>query len=330
MNEFDDKPPAPSEQNGGPQDSSSGAPETPSVPSEQPLAGDPITYVAVHPSAAHPLQTNVPEDLRISWSWPHLLLFFGFVIISQVIIAIAVEGYYSAVRHLSQRQIRHLFESDPRLIVATNVLWFALILLFLYVTLAALPELPFWKSLGWKKLKSSPLTGKGQPWMYFISGSGLSLFVILASWRVKNAEHVPIQEMFKSRTGVMLLMSTAVLVAPLVEETIFRGYLYPVFARLASAVAQFFGMDLPSAVRTGVVASILTTGLLFGLMHAPQLGWTWGLVSLLTLVGVIFTFARAWTGTVFASFLLHLGYNSMLALLTILGTKGFTYFPPHP
>jgi membrane protease YdiL (CAAX protease family) len=89
-------------------------------------------------------------------------------------------------------------------------------------------------------------------------------------------------------------------------------------------------MDSPSAIRTGVVASILTTGLLFGLMHAPQLGWTWGLVSLLTLVGVIFTFARAWTGTVFASFLLHLGYNSMLAFLTIVGTKGFTYMPPHP
>jgi len=45
---------------------------------------------------------------------------------------------------------------------------------------------------------------------------------------------------------------------------------------------------------------------------------------------VIFTFARAWTGTVFASFLLHLGYNSTLAVLTIVGTKGFTYLPPHP
>src|SRR6266576_2972814 len=145
--------------------------------------------------------------------------------------------------------------------------------------------------------------------MYFLSGSGLSLFVIGASSRVKNAEHVPIQEMFKSRSGAMLLMTMAVLVAPLVEETVFRGYLYPVFARIASRLAQSFGMDSPSAIRAGVVTSILTTGVLFGLMHAPQLGWT---------------------GTVFASFLLHLGYNSMLAFLTILGTKGFTYLPPHP
>jgi membrane protease YdiL (CAAX protease family) len=86
-------------------------------------------------------------------------------------------------------------------------------------------------------------------------------------------------------------------------------------------------MEFSSATRMGVVTSILMTGTLFGLMHAPQLGWTWGLVSLLTLVGVIFTFARAWTGTVLASFLLHLGYNSMIAFTSIIATKGFTHMP---
>lgn len=327
---FDDKPRDPLEElrdsSGGPQ----GTPESPQAEPVSPLPGDPISYVAVHPAAAYRPVTNLPEDLRISWSWPHLLVFFLYAIISQVVIGIVVVGYYSASRHLTQRQIRRLFESDPGIIVGTNVLWFALIILFLYVTLSVLRDLPFWKSLGWKKFDSDPLAGKGKPWMYFVSGSGLSLFVILASSRVKNAEHTPIQEMFKSRTGVMLLMGTAVLVAPLVEETVFRGYLYPVLARIVSSIAQVLGMDSPSAIRTGVATSILTTGVLFGLMHAPQLGWTWELVSLLALVGIIFTFARAWTGTVFASFLLHLGYNSMLALLTIVGTKGFTYMPPHP
>jgi len=330
MSLFDDNAPDQPGQSGNPLSRASGTSEPSSPEAISPLAGDPISYVAIHPDAAHPANSNLPEDLRISWSWPHLLLFCGFAILSQIVIGIAVLAYYSASRHLSQRQIRRLFESDPKLIVGTNVLWFALIILFLYVTLSVLPNLPFWRSLGWKKLDANPLEGKGRPWMYFLSGSGLSLFVILASSRVKNAEHVPIQEMFKSRSGVMLLMSMAVLVAPLVEETIFRGYLYPVFARIVSSIAQLLGMDSPSAVRAGVATSILTTGALFGLMHAPQLGWTWGLVSLLILVGVIFTFARAWTGTVFASFLLHLGYNSMLAFLTILGTKGFTYFPPHP
>lgn len=304
-------------------------PESAPTHSDLPLAGDPISYVAVHPEAAHPPSCNVPEDLRISWSWPHLLLFFAYAIISQIVIGIGVVAYYTANRHLTERQIRRLFESDPNLIVGTNVLWFALILLFLYVTLSVLRNLPFWQSLGWRKLDSNHLEGKGKPWMYFLSGSGLSLFVIIASSQVKDAEHVPIQEMFKSPRAMLLLMSMAVLVAPLVEETIFRGYLYPVFARIVSGIAERQGLDSRRALRTGVITSILTTGVLFGLMHAPQLGWTWGLVSLLIVVGVVFTFARAWTGTVFASFLLHLGYNSMLAVFTVIGTKGFTSMPPH-
>jgi membrane protease YdiL (CAAX protease family) len=72
---------------------------------------------------------------------------------------------------------------------------------------------------------------------------------------------------------------------------------------------------------------VLITGILFGLMHGAQLGWTWGIVTLLMIVGVIFTFARAYTGTVLASFLLHLGYNSMIAVTTIVSTHAFTRVP---
>jgi membrane protease YdiL (CAAX protease family) len=281
----------------------------PPEPFAPPLAGDPISYAAVTPAAR--ANSSLPEDLRIPWSWLHLLVFVVFGVVSQIAIGIVVIAYYSADRHLTQKQLKHLFESDPRLIVGTNVLWFALIFLFLYVTLSVLRGLPFWQTLGWKKLNADAVAGKGSPWMYFFSGCGLAIFVAIASSRIKNVDHVPIQELFKSRTGAMLLMAMAVFVAPLVEETVFRGYLYPLFAK-----------------SLGVIPGILITGLLFGLMHGAQLGWTWGLVALLTLVGVIFTFARARTGTVVASFLLHLGYNSMIAITSILATKGFTQMPP--
>jgi membrane protease YdiL (CAAX protease family) len=198
------------------------------------------------------------------------------------------------------------------------------------VTLAVLRDRPFWGSLGWKKLKADPVSGKGSPWMYFFSGCGLAVFVAAASSRIKNTEHVPIQDLFKSRSGAMLLMAMAVLVAPLVEETVFRGYLYPLFAGKFSGLAAILGIDPLQAVRFGTAAAICLTGVLFGLMHAPQLGWTWGLVSLLSFVGVIFTFARARTGTVVASFLLHLGYNSMIAVTSIIATRGFTHLPPMP
>ena len=78
-----------------------------------------------------------------------------------------------------------------------------------------------------------------------------------------------------------------------------------------------------------IAPAVVITGVLFGLMHAPQLGWTVGLVTMLITVGIIFTLARARAGTVFASFLLHLGYNSMIAFSAIVSTRGFTQMP-HP
>jgi len=127
---------------------------------------------------------------------------------------------------------------------------------------------------------------------------------------MKTPDHNPMEELFKNRQTALLFVAMAVLVAPLVEETLFRGYLYPMFAR-----------------SFGVGPSILLTGLLFGLMHGAQLGWTWSLVAMLTLVGIIFTLVRARTGTVFASFLMHLGYNALISIAAMVSTHGFTKMP---
>ena len=326
MSLFDDNPLTPPEPNPGSELLSSDASASSSAaPVSEFLSGDPISFAAATPCKAKPL---LPEDLCISWSWAHLIVFLVFGFGSLLIVQVGAVLLLSANKHLTQKQLQQMIESKPQFLVGTNVLWYALLFLFLYMTLAVLRGLPFWRSLGWKRLRSDPTTGKGSPWMYFLSGCGLAIFVALASSRVKNVDHVPIQELFKSRTGAMLLMAMAVFVAPLVEETVFRGYLYPLFASKFSGLAQNAGADPPGAIRFGTFVGIVITGTLFGLMHGAQLGWTWGLVGLLTLVGIIFTFARAWTGTVLASFLLHLGYNSMIAITSIIATKGFTQMPP--
>ena len=125
MSFFDDIQADAPGKSGDSQESNSGTSEPPAGEPVSPLAGDPISYVGVHPEAAHRPASNLPEDLRISWSWPHLLLFVGFALVSQLVVGVAILSYYSAHHHLSQRQFRRLFESDPKLIVGTNVLWFA-------------------------------------------------------------------------------------------------------------------------------------------------------------------------------------------------------------
>jgi membrane protease YdiL (CAAX protease family) len=311
-----------------------GAPEPDSsalLPDEQPpaepapLPGDPINYAATAPvqpevgpefeseasrAAAHPPKPPLPEDLRISWSWPHFFVFMFFSLASFVVVQTSLAIYYAPHERLSPQQYEQYLLNKPQFLFGSNLIWYALIFLFLYVTLAVLRGMPFWSSLGWKKLRSDFSAGKGGPWVYFLSGCGLAIFVAVAGSQVHSKENMPIQELFKNRSSAILLMGMAVLVAPLVEETVFRGYLYPLFAK-----------------SFGIVPGVLLTGVLFGLMHGSQLGWTWGIVLLLILVGVIFTFVRAHTGTVVASFLLHLGYNSMIAATTIVSTHGFKRLP---
>ncbi len=89
----------------------------------------------------------------------------------------------------------------------------------------------------------------------------------------------------------------SILLAPLVEETIFRGYIYPVLAR-----------------SVGVGAGVVITGTLFGLLHAPQLWGGWGQILLLTGVGTIFTHASAISRTVVASLLVPCGATTRFGL----------------
>ena len=215
------------------------------------LPGDPMAAAAMPISKP---QRILPEDLRVSWSWPHLILFLFFGFASLLIVQLSFVFYVSANRHLSANQVQAVFESSPQLLVGTNVLWYGLLFLFLYMTLAVLREAPFWRTLGWRKLNADPAAGKGSGWMYFFSGCGLAIFVAAASYNVKNADHLPIQEIFKNRGGALLLMAMAVLIAPLVEETVFRGYLYPLFAKSLGCGSRHFDYWLTIRIDAWIAA----------------------------------------------------------------------------
>jgi len=275
-------------------------------------------------------QSFLPPDLRIPWSWLHLVGFGMFAFVSILVIQLGLVFYFSLTQHLTAKQVEQAFRDRPDLAVGTNVLWFFLIFLFLYVTLTVYYRKPFWPTLGWRKLATSNPAAPASPWVYIGGGAGLAICVAIVSSKIKTPEHLPIQDLFKNRTGALLLMGMAVLIAPLVEETVFRGYLYPLFASTGARIARFSGVDPSRAVETGTRIGIVFTGILFGFLHGAQLGWTWALVAVLSTIGVIFTWVRARVGSVYASYLLHLGYNSFLAFSAIVATRGFTKMPPTP
>ena len=275
------------------------------------LSGDPISLAAIAPPLRPHYVPNLPEDLRISWSWWHFAVFALFAVVSFLAINGGITIYYLSLRHsANQKDFERFVLSRPELSIGSMVLLYGLLLFFLYLSLSVLRGSTFWRTLGWRAITRSDGAKPANPWLYFLGGCSLSILVFIVTAKVQPKEDLPIEEVFRFKGTAMWFMAMAVLVAPLVEETVFRGYLYPLLAKTF-----------------GVATGVIVTGVLFGLMHGAQLGWTWGLVSVLIFVGVVFTFVRARTGSVFASFLLHLGYNSMIAVATFASTQGFTKIP---
>jgi membrane protease YdiL (CAAX protease family) len=258
-----------------------------------------------------PQVPQYPADLQITWSWAHFIIFVFFSFISLIII----QGFLALAvlphdQKLTPKQMEQFLLSKPEFAIGSMLVWYAVVFFFLYVTLSLLRGHPFWECLGWRKIRAAGNGKERSPFVFLLGGCGLSVVVALLTSHMKTPDQMPVEELFKYRSTALLFMAMAVLVAPLVEETLFRGYLYPLFAR-----------------SFGVTPSIVITGTLFGLMHGAQLGWTVSLVSVLIIVGIVFTIVRARTGSVFASYLMHLGYNSLIAVAAIVTTHGFTKLP---
>jgi len=309
MNPFDEIPQAPQDQQPGEAESISPAHDL-SVGAAV-TSNEATAPVEPYPGMLPPLRPTYAEDLQITWSWAHLILFLVFAFVSLLLVqGVLALHYIPSGQKLTAKQLEQFLLSKPQFAIGSMLIWYGAIFFFLYVTLSLLRGHSFWKCLGWREIKPQNPALPRNPLVYFFTGCGLSLFVALLTAWLKPPENVPIEELFKYRPTALLFMAMAVLVAPLVEETLFRGYLYPLFAR-----------------SFGIAPGIVITGLLFGAMHGSQLGWTWSLVAILVMVGVVFTIVRANTGSVFASYMMHLGYNSLIAVAAIVSTHGFTRMP---
>jgi uncharacterized protein len=126
---------------------------------------------------------------------------------------------------------------------------------------------------------------------------------LLHRWMPKS---LPIEQFFTTPTSAYTLAAFGVLVAPLVEELFFRGFLYP-------ALARWMGQGL----------GVVLTALLFALLHASQLAMAWAPLLVVFVVGLVLTLIRVRTNSVASCVLVHAGYNLTLFTTAFFATGHF-------
>jgi membrane protease YdiL (CAAX protease family) len=217
------------------------------------------------------------------WGYEDLALFLGAVIPS---LAIAV-----GVVRLGKRFAAQTFSSDGFTQLVFQGIFYLLLMAVLRVILAWKYQAPFWRSLG---------CGLDYPyaWLYFLLGPLLS--VTLGSLTVFLRPPVtdsPIEELILDRRALILVL----LLGPMVEELVFRGFLYPLLAR-----------------SLGPWLAILATAIPFALLHGAQNEWTWQLLVPIGLAGVVFGVVRYKTGSTVVAMLVHVGYNATAVVLYLI------------
>jgi membrane protease YdiL (CAAX protease family) len=249
-----------------------------------------------YPPVSPQFRPGIANDLQVPWGWLEVALFVILGLIGSVVIT---WGMAEIAVHFFGAKTDDVFgetmsTAKSVVVLLSQAVLDGLAILYLYLMLAARTDEPFWPTIGWREMVAS--AGKiRDSALHFLAGGAVLAFVVsFAGGFLNSKETLPIEQLLQARVSILLFGVLGVLVAPLVEETIFRGFLYPVIAR-----------------RLGIAAGVAITGILFGLMHAAQLWGGWGQIALLILVGVVLTWVRARTGTVAASYFVHLGYNGL-------------------
>ena len=246
---------------------------------------------------------KIPEDIRVPWGVWDLVLFVVLAVVATFVIGLIVVGLF-VMFGMKIAAIAQAGRDQSLVSIVAQVIIDLGLVGFLALQIRVRFQEPFWQTIGWREIDTGVIPrGLGYIGLV-VTGAVTSLLVDAVSNLHPPKGPLPIEAVYQDKLSSLLFLLMAVLLAPIVEETIFRGYIYPVIAK-----------------SWGVAASILITGALFGLLHGFQLGGALWQIGLLVLVGVIFTWARAASRTVVASYCMHLGYNGCLLVGFLFSTN---------
>ena len=263
-----------------------------------PSAPDPFAFGPHGAVSVAPAPTAPPPVENPIWSGWDVLLIAGLTFVSMLVLQLLV--IFGAVWFVYPHSNLSEVSQKPILLLVSQFLIYAVVAAGMVMLVEGKYHVPFWQSIRWNWPRSE--------WKLLALGAGMLFTLGLMQSLLPMPKDTPFEHLFDRPRDAYLLSIIAVTLGPLMEELFFRGLMYPVLAR-----------------RLGAAWGIALTALPFGLIHLPQYGWAWGAALIIVLVGVVCGVVRAVTGSVGASFLVHVGYNGTQMIIAVVYTHGFRH-----
>jgi len=153
---------------------------------------------------------------------------------------------------------------------------------------------PFWQAVGWGWSRNFGF------WVCVLTA--LMLYVAASALAyLLGVNKTPFDEMLESSAGALFATAfLATATAPLVEELVYRGVLYPALRKVG-----------------GAALAVIVVTFLFSFVHYWQYKNSPGTIAAITLLSLSLTIVRAWTGRVLPCFVIHLVFNGVQVIMLL-------------
>ncbi len=238
-----------------------------------------------------PPPTSAPERHR-QWGGIDLSLFGGFFIFSVVFLpSMMIRGVQALYPEFGLEDITAAHS------VILQAFVDLILVAFIFFLVRKVHGFSFREEMGWSPevaYRTIPLV---------LVGAGLAVSVMIVAALFPPSEPPPIESMLSTPGAIWTFALFGIAFAPILEELIFRGFLFRVFDQLA-----------------GPSVAVSMTAVLFASLHIPQLWGSWTGILLILGVGYVLSALRRHSRSIIPPIIVHVAYNSMLFFAFALST----------
>jgi len=169
-------------------------------------------------------------------------------------------------------------------------------------------------------------------WKLILLGFALSMLAQFAEHFVKTPKDIDILKLLNTPLAAWITAISGALIAPVVEEIAFRGFLLPALATAydwlclkRTPAARDHWQRTTDHSRSALILATVVSSAAFAALHAFQLHGAVGPVIILFFVAIVLSVVRIRFQSVAASALVHISYNSLIFIWMFIRTGGFRH-----